>query len=585
MTTAFRPRPAEGLTYENVVRMAWERVSRTPEDPAFRAERDGVWVTVTWGQWWSHAGAIAQRLGAEHGVGPGSRVAIVGRDGVAWAAWELAIAMVGAVCVALPSSSSVAERRSWLDAADCRVVATDEEPSPQDGRTWLPMQADLPWTVAAGTDPLPPPPELGPRLRLEDLATLVTTSGTTEDPRLVALRHRNLVYAAWALRNVLPAEAGDTHLLALPPSHTVARQLRWGAVEQGIVTAFVAPDETAVLGAVLALAPTFVSGGPALFERLRRRIFAELVGPNRLARHAFELALEVGAEVRQHHERADDLPGALALRWALADKTFLGRVRAYFGPRLRFALAVGGPLPLAVATFFHDSGVRLLAGYGAAETTGLVALNRPDRFRVGSVGPALPGWALHRADDGEIYVRGHGVMAAADDDLGPDGRFADHGWLKTGDLGEIRDGFLWIHGRKRDRFTTASGIDVVPQRLEARLREITEIAHAVVGRDEDGQVRAVLALEPPELGSWGGDLGVLGVDHAALGRQPQVRERLRQRLRSLNETLPPGAPIVRFVIADRPFTESRGELSPTGEVRRSIVWRLWGAFAPVIVEE
>lgn len=580
MATAFRARPAEGLTHQNIVQMAWERVRSTPEDPAFRALRDGVWVTLTWGDWWAQAVALARRLHEEHAVAPGSHVALLGRDGVAWAAWELAIAMAGAVCVALPMPSSEEVLRRRLEVTPCQVVVADAEIPPL-GRAWIPMRLDLPRVAQTYEIPLESPSGRG----LDDPANLLTTSGTTGEPKLVVLRHRNLVYSAWALRHVLPVEAGDTHLLALPPSHVVARQLRWGAVELGCVTAFVAPEQADVVEAVLALAPTFLSGPPALFERLRRRILAELVGPNRLARHAFDLALEVGAEVRHHHERAEDLPAALVLRSALADKAFLGRVRSFFGPRMRFALSVGGPLPLAAATFFHDCGVRLLEGYGAAETSGLVALNRPDRFRVGSVGPALPGCALHRAADGEIYVRGHGVMAGEAGDLAsPEGSFADHGWLKTGDLGEIRDGFLWIFGRKRDRFVTAAGPEVVPQVLEARLREIPEIAHAVVEPDGEGRVRAIVALEPPELGGWGGDLGVLGIDHAALGRQPQVRERLRQRLRAVNETLSPGAPVERFVIADHVFTEIGGELSSTGEVRRAVVRARYASMSSMNVE-
>lgn len=577
MAIAFSPRPAEGLKYPNIVQMAWARVQATPEGPAFRVKHQGAWRRKTWAEWWAAALAVGARLRNEHGVGKGTFVALVGPNGWEWVVWDLALAMVGAVSVALDPDCAPEAIAKQITATGCSVVigaAPLLEAGVAGGSTGIPLDlAAVDAEVGASSTGAVSPPWVGQGLGLEDPLTLVFTTGTAGVPTPVVLSHRNFVYVSWAIRNVIPVDEEDEQLLILPLAHTFGRHLLWGAVKQGAVTA-IATAQQPLLEAVLELAPTYFVGTPRIFDRIRRQLLTEMLGPNRLARQAFDIALEVGIEVSRYRERAEETPTALGLRGALADRALLSRVRAQFGPRLRFLVSVGGPLRRSTAAFFHGCGILLLEGYGSTETSGAVSVNRIDRFRLGSVGPPLPGCAIRQAEDGEILVRGPNVMMGYHRQPGRTAEaFAEHGWLCTGDLGEIRDGFLWIVGRKADRFTTQTGTEIVPQPIERRLEEAPEIAHAIVGLDAEGQLCALVALHRPEIDSWAAELGVVGVEYADLCEEPRVRRRLEQRLAEVNAERVAHDPIQRLVISRSPFSVASGEISRTGTVQRDKVWR------------
>jgi len=561
MCPEFVPRPAEGLNYENIVQMAYSRVLRTPQAPAFRYLRDGAWRTISWSQWWSRALQLAQELRDEHGVSAGTHVGLRGRNSIDWVLWDLAISLAGGVSVPIFAESHPEERRHIERGAGCTLVIGSEATAPE-----IPIASASATPFRADDGPVSPPLALA--AGLESPWSVVYTSGTTGAPKGVVLAHRNIVHQAWALRCVLAFEAGDEQLLVLPLAHIFGRHLLWAAVEQGMVTAL--PDEAgSLVEHLVELAPTCFAGVPRMFEQLRQRMLAEVAGPNRFTRRAFEAALEVGTEARRLREQAQRYPTGLAVRLAVAERTFLGRARALLGSRLRFATTGGGAAPPDLLDFFHACGVLLLEGYGLSETTGAIAVNRPNRFRVGSAGPPVPGCEVRIAEDGEILVRGHQVMSHYREATAASSEpFAGEGWLKTGDLGELRDGFLWVHGSKRDRVRTATGLEVAPGPIERAFERAPEIAHAVVFATAGGELAALLALEEPQVGGWGAEEGILGVDYADLAAHPRVRDRLSQRLREVNATLPESAQIRGVITARRPFSVRGGELTPAYKVRR-----------------
>lgn len=574
MAIGFQPRPAEGLSHPNVVQMAFARVRRTPEAPAFRVRNGGVWRTIPWVGWWNAAVRRCALL-TEMGAAPGQVVALAGQSGLDWATWDLAIAMTGAMSMPLDDGRSPPQQRQLLDHAGCDIVIADAEACQGGvaaGRACLPFEAEASgWSGDAGAE-IAPFPLSAAELPPDGPFTLIYTSGVLAPPRAVALSHRNVVYESWALRNVIPVDEDDEQLLLLPLAHMFGRHLFWGAVEQGVTTALADP-RAPILEVLQDVAPTYFAAIPNQFEALRRRILAELLGPNRLARQAFELALEVGLEVADARERVEELSTSLNFRWTLADRAMLSRVRAAFGPRLRFLLSGGGPLAESTLAFYHGCGLLLLEGYGSVETSGAISVNRADRYRRGSAGPPLPGCAVRIDDDGEILARGPNLMLGYHrEPAATQAAMADHGWLRTGDLGELRDGFLWVHGRKQDRFVAPDGTEIVPQVLERQLERAPEISHAIVGLTPTGEVGVMIALERPEMDAWGTELGVQGLDPDRLARHPRVRHRIDERVDAVNRDLPEGARMHRIVVLPREVSASSGDLSPTGRLRRGTLW-------------
>jgi long-chain acyl-CoA synthetase len=256
----------------------------------------------------------------------------------------------------------------------------------------------------------------------------------------------------------------------------------------------------------------------------------------------------------------------------VADRLFFARIRALFGGRLRFFVCGGAALNQEIAEFFHACGVLILEGYGLSETTGATNVNRPDRFRFGTVGPAMPGCEIRIADDGEVLVRGHNVMrgylerpeetAAA---------FDEHGWLRTGDIGELRDGFLKITDRKKSLFKTTGGKYVAPRMVEGRLRVKEGIGHALVHGEGRPFPIALVSLDVEALLQRSDEEGLGCRTYADLAVHPRVQALVQEHVDAVNATLARWETIRRFAIVPRPFTVESGELTPTRKLRRAVI--------------
>ena len=208
-----------------------------------------------------------------------------------------------------------------------------------------------------------------------------------------------------------------------------------------------------------------MAAAPRIFEKVRGRVvtMAEDEGGPKLK--IFNWAMGVGREVSAL-QRAGKEPGAvLKAKHAVADKLVFSKLRARFGGKLRFLVSGSAALSLDVAEFFHGAGILILEGYGLTETSAGTFVNRPDNYKLGTVGPVFPGTEVRIADDGEVMLRGPGVMS------GYHGlpektaeAFDADGFLHTGDIGELdADGFLRITDRKKDMIKTSGGKYVAPQ--------------------------------------------------------------------------------------------------------------------------
>ncbi|HEY0134354.1 MAG TPA: long-chain fatty acid--CoA ligase, partial [Nannocystis sp.] len=410
---------------------------------------------------------------------------------------------------------------------------------------------------------------------LSEPFTFVYTSGTTGVPKGVVLTHKNLVYEAWAIKNVVAADRSDEQLMVLPLAHVFARHLLWGAVEQGAVTAFAPPVErgasqTAALAtAFQEVGPTYMCAVPRVYEKFYNQILREIQAQGAVVGLGFEQAMEVGRKVSMCRQRGQALPGTLALKANLADRLFFTKIKQKFGGRLRFFVSGGAPLRREVSEFFHAVGVLILEGYGLTETTGATNVNRPDRFRFGTVGPAMPGCELRIADDGEVLVRGAGVMQGYHGMPEETAAVLDEqGWLHTGDIGELRDGFLAITDRKKDLLVTSNGKNIAPLPLEGRLELCEGIAHALVVGDARPYLAVLIALDVPAMLALARREGLNCRSTPEMARHPRIRQVIQGHIDAMNADLANFETIRRYAIADHEFSEATGELTPTQKLRR-----------------
>ena len=285
-----------------------------------------------------------------------------------------------------------------------------------------------------------------------------------------------------------------------------------------------------------------------------------------------EWGLGVGREASEREARGDSIPFGLGAKRRVADRLVFSKIRAPLGGRLRMAGSGGAPLSRDIAEFFDSVGLRIAEGYGLTECTTACATNLPDHYRFGSVGPALPGFELRVAPDGEIEVRSETVFEGYFKDPEATAEVLDEdGWLKTGDIGEIDDdGFLHITDRKKDILVTAGGKNVAPQNLENELKTSTYVSQALAVGDRRPYVAALVTLDAAEIGRWAAEQGLDG-DIASLASDERVRGLVQEAVDGVNQHRSRYEQIKRFAILPRDFTMADEEITPTLKLRRRIV--------------
>jgi long-chain acyl-CoA synthetase len=213
----------------------------------------------------------------------------------------------------------------------------------------------------------------------------------------------------------------------------------------------------------------------------------------------------------------------------------------------------------------------VLEGYGMTETCAAATLNTLKEVRVGSVGRPLPGTDAAIAADGEILLRGPHVFKGYHRNEAATAELMQDGWLHTGDLGEIVDGYVHITGRKKDLIITSSGKNVSPEVLESALRESTWISQAIAAGDRRSYLVALVTLDPDEAPKLAAELGV-SPDPASMATDERVRAAIWKDIEAVNQRFARIEQIKRFAILPRDLSQEEGELTPTLKVKRAVVY-------------
>jgi long-chain acyl-CoA synthetase len=548
-------------------------VARGPGETAYLAERDDGWVEVTRAEAARRVDDIANGLLAL-GVRKGDAFAILGSTSLEWCLFDFALGLIGGIGAPVYANSSPRDCAYVIDHSESvGVVVEDEEQlaKVRAQHAQLPRLrhvltfADLPDLEARGREYAAEHPgaldEASAAVGEDDLFTYIYTSGTTGPPKGCMILHRNY-YEMVAVLDRVPhlVDAGDTMLLYLPLAHNYGRLLHLQAPYIGYTLAL-CRDPLRVADALLAVRPTLFPSVPRVYEKMHTAVLAKLDEARGPRRALGRWALRVGREASLLRQAGRPLPASLALRHRLADRLVYSKVKERLGGRLRIANSGGAPLAPEIIEFFHTLDILILEGYGLTECTTACSVNRPDRFRFGTVGPPLPGVEVKLAEDGELLVRSETVFAgyykdeeATREVLGGDG------WLRTGDIAEIdEDGFIRITDRKKDILVTAGGKNVAPQNLENELKGSRYVSQALVVGDRRPYVAALITLDEAEIAKW----------RAAGGTDAE--ELVQSIVDEVNLQHSRFEQIKRFTILPRDFTADEGEVTPTLKLKRRVV--------------
>ncbi|WP_330181276.1 AMP-dependent synthetase/ligase [Nocardia sp. NBC_01503] len=482
--------------------------------------------------------AVASAL-LDHGVAHGDRVAILGRTGMAWALLDCAVLALGAVVVPVYPTSSPAQIEHILRDSGSTYFAAE---TPEDAARLKAAGADTVWgfdeievwsdgTAAAALD------ERIARVRASDLAMIVYTSGTTGLAKGCMITHRNMyVSSANTVRQTGQMFAGTT-ALALPLSHVFGQTMLFANLAGGARTHLL-PGIPELVPALAELRPTFLALIPYALEKIRK--FCRSMLDEQAEREA------VTAGLRMLGERAV----------AASDHT----VAAALGGRLRYVISGGASLDESTAGFYAGFGVEILNCYGLTEAATAVTVSAPQTNRVGTVGKPIPGTEVGIAPDGEVLVRGPhvspGYWGAAADNRPVDAE----GWLHTGDIGELEDGYLRITGRKKEILVTSGGKNVAPTPLEDRVRLHPLVSNCMVVGEARAFVTALVTLDEEKAAQW--RAAHPGVDPATV---------IQAAVDEANSLVSRAESIREFRIVTGDFTVANGLLTSSLKLKRAAI--------------
>ena len=584
-TTLLAARPA------SVGAMLVRRVEATSSKEAFRYVEDDRWVSLSWLQTKDKAFQLAAGLLAL-GIGPEDRVAIASSTRMEWVLADLAImCAAGATTAIYPSTQHEDVRYILADSQSKIVVAEDDvqvgkildhlDELPElinivqlDGKVDHPKVIGWGDLERLGREYLDAHPTavddviaaIGP----EDLATLIYTSGTTGRPKGVRLVQDCWTYEGAAVEAYDIISADDLHYLWLPLSHVFGKALIAIQLYIGFTTAIDGRIDKIVenLGVVQ---PTFMCGAPRIFEKVRARVM--MTASHGVKAKIFDWAFGVGRKVSPMRLAGREPSGVLALQYALADRLVFGKIKARMGGKIKFFVSGSAPLSREVQEWFHAAGLLVLEGYGLTETCVPTCVNNPRATRFGTVGPPVPGSQVKIADDGEILIKGPGVMRGYHNMPEATEQALKDGWFATGDIGELDEqGYLRITDRKKDLIKTSGGKYVAPQKVEGVLKTACPyISQLLVYGDGRKYATALITLDPEAIEDWAKEQGLSYSSVEELARSQEVHDLIEGFVRLSNEQLERWETIKKFEILPGELSVEEGEVTPSLKVRRKIV--------------
>jgi long-chain acyl-CoA synthetase len=575
-----------------MAQMFLDRVEATPAREAFRFPRGEQWTSVTWRETEElvrrrAAGLIA--LGLE----PEQRVGIASSTRIEWIECYLAAVLAAAATTTIYPTTMASDVAFIVADADVRVVfAEDAEQvdklrgAPSVRKVVLldgePLESDGDWVISLGAlDALgdahlqSQPDAVDARvagLSADHLCTLIYTSGTTGQPKGVRLPHSVWTYEGAAVEGMRVLSPDDLQFLWLPLSHVFGQVLLAVQFQVGFATAVDGRIDKIVDNAAV-VQPTFMAAAPRIFEKAHARIRTMIESEGGARARLFDWAFGVGSRVSALRQAGREPSGLLGAQYAAADRLVLSKIRARFGGRIRFFVSGSAALDKSLAEWFHAAGLLILEGYGLSETAAGSTLNRPTQYKLGSVGMPFPGTSVKIAEDGEVLIKGDGVMSGYHNqpDQTADVLDAD-GYLHTGDIGHFEDEFLFITDRKKDLFKTSGGKYVAPQVIEGRFKTLCPYASQfIVHGNHRNFVSALVTLDPDAIVAWAAANGLAGKPYAEIVTSSAAREMVQGYVDELNAGLNRWETIKKFTILDRDLTVESGEMTPSLKLKRKHV--------------
>lgn len=548
--------------------------------------RGGTYLDISYTELGESVDAFSKGLNAL-GIEKDDRVAILSENRPEWAITDFGSLKTGAVTVPMFSTLTAAQVGYILNDSGAKVICVSTEKQLE---KCLSLRGEVPTleqiiifdSIEGGTPEGVTEFEAVCELTSEvadnttsedDIATIIYTSGTTGNPKGVMLTHANFISNVEACKSLIDVSETDVLLSFLPLSHVFERLGgHYVPLFSGAKIAY-AESTFTVAQNMREVAPTVMLSVPRLYETMHDRILRAVQEGSSLKQKIFHWGVSVGSAVSSAIQQGKKPSAILQLQQNIANKLVFAKLKEATGGRLRFFVSGGAALPQSIAEFFHAAGILILEGYGLTETSPVISMNYPEKWKFGTVGAPVPSVEVQIAEDGEILTRGPHVMKGYFNNAAATAEVIDgDGWFHTGDIGIIdADGFVKITDRKKNIIVLSNGKNVAPQPIESELVQSPFISQIMLVGNERKNLAALIVPNFDALKAWASENSIETADLSAMLQTREVQQHIQSEIRDRLTDFADFEQVRRFVLLEKEFSQEADEMTPTLKLKRNVI--------------
>jgi long-chain acyl-CoA synthetase len=585
---------------EKTINIAFKnRVNKYQDRLAVEKKLNGIWESATWNQYYDRARAVGLAI-VSMGVKKGDRIAILSDNRLEWLYTDMGGLGVGAVIVPIYPTLTKDEVQYIIENSDSKIFVVENSSQVEKALHAIekcPLLEKIVVMDTTGVSEGNPNvmsfkellnigqrkheednalfEKLAEAIEPEDLATIVYTSGTTGVPKGAMITHKNIIFVVQSLSSVDPPYARDTDQTVpfLPISHVFGRIAdHFMGLYSGVTASFAESIDT-LLEDFSEKKPTMIMAVPRVCEKVYQKIMAQVQEQSKFKQSMFYWGQKVGARVSELRELKKPIPFLLGLKYKIAYALIFQKLQDKLGGQVRYLTASGGPTARDIVLFFNSAGINVVEGYGMTECTAPATMSNLSDYRIGTVGPPIPGLDIKIADDGEILLKGDNVFSGYwKMEEKTQNAFTKDGYFKSGDIGEFDDrGFLKITDRKKDLIITSGGKNIAPQKIEGLFKFDPLFLHFIVIGERKKFLSALVNINMLQAEQLAKDSNIPFNNPEDLLENKEFLVIVDQHVAKVNTNLARFETIKKYRIVKDEFTQETGELTASLKMKRNVI--------------